>query len=163
LPESALDLNGGWIDYPRPKTGIPRRCPLWPETITALKAAIAARPTPRQEGANGLVFLTVRGRPWLVRGIANPVSVAARNLMKRVGVHHDGIGYYTLRHVFRTIADAAKDPVAIDLIMGHADPSMAATYRERIEDARLRAVAEHVRRWLYTTPEAATDLPQEQA
>jgi hypothetical protein len=26
LPQSALDLAGGWISYPRPKTGIPRRC-----------------------------------------------------------------------------------------------------------------------------------------
>jgi integrase len=28
LPLKALDLKAGWIDYPRPKTGIPRRCPL---------------------------------------------------------------------------------------------------------------------------------------
>src|SRR5262249_59206450 len=28
LPQSAVDLDGGFIDYPRPKTGIPRRCPL---------------------------------------------------------------------------------------------------------------------------------------
>ena len=26
-----LDLQGGWCNYPRPKTGISRRCPLWPE------------------------------------------------------------------------------------------------------------------------------------
>ena len=26
LPLSALNLETGWIDYPRPKTGVPRRC-----------------------------------------------------------------------------------------------------------------------------------------
>src|SRR5205085_1194852 len=35
LPLSAVNLETGWIDYPRPKTGIPRRCPLWPETVQA--------------------------------------------------------------------------------------------------------------------------------
>ncbi|MBI1913228.1 MAG: integrase [Planctomycetes bacterium] len=149
LPLSALDLDAGWVSYPRPKTGIPRRCPLWPETVAALRAAIAKRPEPRQEEAAGLVFVTTRGRPWLTRGIANPVSVAARDLMKTTGIHHEGIGFYTLRHVFRTVADAARDPVAIDLIMGHIDPSMGGYYRERIEDERLKAVADHVRQWLF--------------
>src|SRR5262249_27572466 len=41
LPLAPLDLDKGWVDYPRPKTGIPRRCPLWSETIQALKGAIA--------------------------------------------------------------------------------------------------------------------------
>ncbi|MBA4107605.1 MAG: hypothetical protein C0485_17855, partial [Pirellula sp.] len=40
LPISALDLAGGWINFPRPKTAIERRCPLWPETIAALKEAL---------------------------------------------------------------------------------------------------------------------------
>jgi hypothetical protein len=81
--------------------------------------------------------------------------------MKAVGIHHDRIGFYTLRRVFRTIADAARDPVAIDLIMGHADPSMGGHYRERIEDSRLRAVAEHVRRWLFgEAPDGDTNRPE---
>jgi hypothetical protein len=33
LPHDLLDLDCGVIDYPRPKTGIPRRCILWPETV----------------------------------------------------------------------------------------------------------------------------------
>jgi hypothetical protein len=97
LPLPALDLEGGWVNYARPKAGIPCRCPLWPETVAALREAIAGRPEPRQEEAAALVFVTTRGRPWLSRGIANPVSVAARGLMKAAGIHHDGIGFYTLR------------------------------------------------------------------
>lgn len=46
LPHSALDLEGGWVNYHRPKTGITRRCPLWPETVEALRAVLAERPAP---------------------------------------------------------------------------------------------------------------------
>jgi hypothetical protein len=77
------------------------------------------------------------------------VSVAFGALLKRLGLHRPGIGFYALRHTFRTVADAARDPVAIDNIMGHADPSMGGHYRERIEDSRLLAVADHVRAWLF--------------
>lgn len=149
LPLSAIDLDRGWLDYPRPKTGIPRRVPLWPETIAALRDAIATRVIPRHDDAADLVFVTTRGRPWIVRGIANPVSKAARDLMKAAGVHGPGLGFYTLRHVFRTVADGAKDQVAANALMGHADPSMAGIYRERIDDDRLRAVVDHVRAWLF--------------
>ena len=47
LPVAALDLDGSWVDYPRPKTGINRRCPLWPETVEALRVAFAKRPAPK--------------------------------------------------------------------------------------------------------------------
>src|SRR5262249_39330715 len=76
-------------------------------------------------------------------------------------LHRAGIGFYTLRHVFRTVADAARDPVAIDLIMGHSDPSMGAHYRQRVEDDRLRAVADHVRRWLFgENPDEGAPKPE---
>ncbi len=149
LPLTALDLKGGWINFPRPKTGIPRRCPLWKETAEALKAAIAERPEPKDKAAEELVFVTTRGRPWITRGTANPVSVNIRDLMKTVGTHRDGLGFATLRHVFRTIADGARDQVAVNHIMGHADSSMANVYRERIDDGRLIAVTDYVRNWLF--------------
>jgi integrase len=153
LPLSAVDLDKGIVDFPRPKTGIPRRCPLWPETVDAIREALAERPEPRQKGADGLAFLTARGSPW-IHNTANGtridnVTIQFTRLLKKLGIHREGIGFYTLRHVFRTVADAARDPVAIDLIMGHTDPSMASHYRERIEDSRLRAVADHVRAWLF--------------
>jgi hypothetical protein len=41
--------------------------------------------------------------------------------------------------------------------MGHTDGSMASHYRERIDDSRLRAVADHVRAWLFgEAPEDGT-------
>jgi integrase len=162
LPLSALDLDGGWISYPRPKTGIPRRCPLWPETVAALREALAHGPTPRAPEAAGRVFVNQRGAPLVCIRESNRtdgVSVQFGALLKRAGLHRAGIGFYTLRHVFRTVADAARDPVAIDLIMGHADPSVGGHYRERIDDSRLRAVAEHVRQWLFGEPSG--DAPEE--
>lgn len=149
LPLSAVDLDGGWIDYPRPKTGIPRRCPLWPETVAALRAALADRPTPRQAAAAGLVFLTARGRQCISGHTANPITILTTNAMKAARVHREGRGPYTMRHVFRTVADEIPDRPAVDRIMGHADGSMAAAYRERIADARLKAVTDHVRAWLF--------------
>jgi integrase len=158
LPLSALDLDAGWVNFPRPKTGIERRAPLWPETIAALRAAIAARPAPRDRADAGLVFLMRTGRRWVrdtETSRLNGVSIAFCALLRRCGLYRGGISFYALRHVFRTIADAARDPVAIDLIMGHTDNTMAAHYRERVDDARLQAVAAHVRAWLFGRPDGA--------
>jgi hypothetical protein len=47
------------------------------------------------------------------------------------------------------VADEAKDQIATDYVMGHEIPNMSAAYRETISDERLRAVAEHVRKWLF--------------
>ena len=63
LPQMAVNLETGWIVFPRPKTEIPRRCPLWPKTVAALRAAIANRPAPFDASARGLCFLTRQGRP----------------------------------------------------------------------------------------------------
>jgi integrase len=150
LPASALDLEAGWVRYPRPKTGIERRCPLWPETVAALREAMASRPAPKDPADAGLVFLTKYGGSWHSGGTDNPLSAETSKLLRDAGIDgRKGQNFYALRHTFRTVADAAKDQPAADLIMGHTDPSMAAHYRERIEDSRLQAVADHVRRWLF--------------
>ena len=47
---SHLDLESGWVGFPRPKTGIDRRCPLWVETVEAVTEAIANRPKPKDPG-----------------------------------------------------------------------------------------------------------------
>src|SRR5262249_9509778 len=43
LPISAVNLDAGLIDFPRPKTGIPRRVVLWPETVAALHEVLTKR------------------------------------------------------------------------------------------------------------------------
>lgn len=62
LKKSAVNLKSGWITFPRPKTEVDRRIPLWPETIEALKLAIANRPDAEDVEEDGdLVFLTKYG------------------------------------------------------------------------------------------------------
>src|SRR5262249_23392311 len=148
-----------WVDFPRPKTGIPRRCKLWPETVAALCEAAAARPQPKDEAA-ALVFITERGTAWVrttEKSRTDNVCGHFAELMKEHQLHRKGVGFYTLRHVFRTVADGARDSVACDIIMGHSDGSMASHYRERVDDARLQAVADHVRSWLWPEQPRTTD------
>jgi integrase len=150
LSQGALDLEGGWLDYPRPKTGVPRRIPLWPETIAALQEALAARPAPHQPRDADLVFLTVYGRPWARDTSDSPLSRQFSRLLRRLKINgRRGLNFYSLRHTFRTVADESRDQPACDYLMGHTRNDMASVYRERIEDSRLRAVAEHVRSWLF--------------
>jgi integrase len=150
LPRSAVDLERGLIDYPRPKTGIPRRCPLWPETVQALQDSLAARPEPKDAEHSGLVFVTQRGLSWAKDTNDCPVAKETAKLLHRLGINgRTGLGFYTLRHTFRTVADEAKDQPAADYIMGHEVPHMSSIYRETISDERLRAVTDHVRSWLF--------------
>ncbi|HJZ57425.1 MAG TPA: tyrosine-type recombinase/integrase, partial [Gemmataceae bacterium] len=152
LPLSAVNLETGWCEFPRPKTGVGRRCPLWPETVEALRVAITKRPKPADYSAVGLVFLTYRGTAWVRMGEksrSDYLSIHFNGLVKKLGLHRSGLGFYTLRHVFRTVADGARDIPAVRSIMGHVDASIDAAYRERIDDARLKAVTDHVRGWLF--------------
>jgi integrase len=102
---------------------------------TALRAAI---------GDGKLIFEMRCSR----RG--NAVTRAMGRLLHNLGINgRRGLGFYTLRHTFRTIADSQRDFPAIRIIMGHADGSIDDAYRERVEDDRLRAVTDHVRAWLF--------------
>ena len=148
LPLSTLDFEKPAVTYPRPKTGIPRRCPLWPETVEALRAVLVKRNAPKNATDAALVFLTKRGGSWSKDIADSPIAKEFRKLLDRLGIEGRR-NFYTLRHTFRTVADAAKDQPAIDLIMGHESPHMASVYREHIADDRLEAVTELVRRWLF--------------
>lgn len=157
LPLSAIDFDSGWIDYPRPKTGVERRVPLWPETAKALQEAIALRPEPKDTADDNCVFLTRRRNRW-VRMTANQdpekriaidaVAVEFRKLLKRLGINGRR-NFYAIRHSFQTVAEECRDMPAVKSIMGHVDDSMSGRYRERISDSRLGDVVAVVHRWLF--------------
>jgi len=162
LPLAALDFDGGFVNYHRPKTGIMRRCPLWPETVTAIREALSSRPKPK--GTDSLAFVTKQGSSWHKNATFsdNPISKEMRKLLNSLGI--DGHrNFYALRHTFETIGGEAKDQVAVDHIMGHARDDMASVYRERISDARLKAVADHVRTWLFAEPKVEAKAGEFQA
>lgn len=149
LPLTALDLDAGWVNFPRPKTGIPRRCPLWPETVQAIRESLAHRPDPRDEKHAGLLFVTKYGLPWAKDTADQTLAKEFGKLLRKLQIGaRAGLGFYTLRHVFRTVADEVKDQPACDLAMGHESPHMSSVYRERISDERLKVVTDHVRAWL---------------
>lgn len=136
-------IQSGWIVFPRPKTLVDRRFPLWPETVKAIELA---KQTKHPELP--WVFVTKYGQSWYKDANVSPLSAEFRKLCVACGVHSTGRGFYSLRHQFRTIADGCRDQVAINHVMGHSDASMGATYREWIEPDRLQAVVDHVRAWV---------------
>jgi integrase len=148
LPLTALDLERGWVNYHRPKTGITRRCPLWAETVAALKEMLADRPKPKDPADNGLVFLTVQGNSWHKKIEDNPISKEMRKLLDKLGINGNR-NFYALHHTFETIGGESKDQVSVDAIMGDARDDMASVYRERISDERLLAVVNVVQNWLF--------------
>ena len=165
LPASAVELNTGWINYPRPKTGVPRRIPLWPETVAAIKESLDKRPKPIDEVDADLVFITKYGQRWRKDTSDNTLSkefgkvirsAKVKRGQKEQAVYRKGLGFYGLRHTFQTIGDAARDPIATRAIMGHAEvlDDMSAVYREGVDDDRLKAVTDHVRQWLFPPEES---------
>jgi integrase len=158
LPLSALDLDRGWLNYARPKTGVNRRCPLWPETVAALREALARRPEPKDPAHADLAFLTRCGVPWAKETEGGPITKETRKLLNVLGLNGHR-NFYCLRHTFRTVADESRDQPAADHIMGHSREDMASVYRENISDARLRAVADNVRQWLFGGPEPKPETP----
>lgn len=151
LPIQAVNFETGWIDWPRPKTGEDRRAPLWPETVDALRHACDLCPAPSSEAYAHLFFRTRWGGSWYHDdNCSNPLSqMFKRRLLDPLGLYARGRGFYGLRRTFETIAGDTGDQVAVNLVMGHTDSSMAAVYRQRVADERLVKVVNHVRNWLF--------------
>ncbi len=155
LPIEAVNLETGWVAFPRPKTGTERRCPLWPETIEAVRQVLDSRKEPKDAQHAGLLFITKYGSPWAKDTPDNPVMQETTKLLKSLKIHRPGLSFYALRHTLETIAGESRDQVAVDYIMGHARDDMASVYRERISDDRLIAVTNYVRKWLFASTVAA--------
>jgi integrase len=169
-----VDLDAAVIDTHRHKTGIPRRCTLWPETVAALREVKALKRRGDGDDAD-IVFLNQNGTRYVREVVEMKDGVIARSitidaipqefarLLGKAGVYKmsspkkgrprpvsDGRGFYCLRRTHRTWADEMKDPPAAARLMGHGDESMAGVYVQRIGDDRLKAITDHLRSKVFT-------------
>ncbi len=146
LERAWLNRKTGWIDYPRPKTGVDRRAKVWPETIAAVDSWLRLRP----KVTVPLLFVTRQGNSWSDPDSPDcQIAKCFRQLCIDTNLHIKGRGFYGLRRTCETIGSEAKDQIALNHIMGHIDGSMGGIYRQRISDERLEAVAEVIRKWLF--------------
>jgi integrase len=157
VPRAAFDLRKKMLVWRRGKTGVDRACPLWPETVAALRAY--QRP---HSAEPSLMFITQQGRRW----VREETKLDERGRVKRAD-RKDSIrqeldkvaelagvmprGFYTFRHTFRTMADGGGDVNAVRAIMGQSFPGLDEFYLHLAQRPdylrRLRKVTERVRAW----------------
>jgi integrase len=112
--------DGEWHNFARPKTGVGRRCWLWPETVAALEYQC--------EGWN-----------------RSNVAKAFRALCDATEVPNHG--FYSLKRTFSTVAENEGPASVLDRICGWAGYDMASVYRQKSFDDKIRAMLEGVRNW----------------
>ena len=162
LTKNKLDLKGGWSNFARPKTGVHRHCPLWPETMEALRVVLAQKESKHPEYKNR-VFIVDKRKPMANHiNDGRRISKYFRMLLESIGISKDSPNFYALRHTFVTIALQTQDREAVRTITGHGPMSgdMLNIYNEaQVAEARLLAVSNHVHDWLFTTksPSSAAD------
>ena len=158
-----IDLRTRTLRFPRPKTGTERVGYLWKKTRDALirvRTLKHNRLALERDGDSALVFVTRKGLPYYrEREVHAKVAVNGGSTMKVVGVtvdnaisltfsrmarelKLDGVTFYRLRHTLKTIGKRARDREALDLMMGHKDPTIGKVYdHEEISWSRIKRVA----------------------
>lgn len=134
------EVEGGWLDCSRPKTGVRRRARLWPETVKALNAW--RKQSPKSE------YICCKESGGKFLGDNTPIAHLFDEIAADAKVARNGRGFYCLRHTYRTVADSVQDQPAIMYTMGHFDYSISGVYRQTIDDSRLIVIANKVKEWL---------------
>lgn len=127
------------VDYPRPKTAIPRTSVLWDVTAQMI----------RREAADGgtrqaPVFTTKFGHRYISEN-KDMVYLNFKRLCAKAEL--SGVpGFYRLRHTFRTAADGAGDTDVVRRIMGHAESPLDDAYVHSRDRQRFLKVSDYCRR-----------------
>jgi len=158
-----IDLNTGALNMPRGKTGTDRRGYVWKKTRKAL-ARVATLKHNRlaiaKDGQDALVFVTRKAMPMYREieqiedgrsvgvKICNSISGTFGKLARSLKL--EGVTQYRLRHTFKTLGKKARDPDALNLMMGHKDGTTGEIYdHEEIEFSRMEQVSKVVFRQLW--------------
>lgn len=158
-----LDLDKGWATLPRTKNGNKRRCPLWPETVEAVRVVLKQRKTPEDRAYARRVFITQFGDAYRPHNLSRELG----NAMERAGMDREERDFYDLRRTCVSVGVQVSDDDAVRTITGHrrAASDMLGVYnRMAVSDDRLRRVTDHIHHWLFTesaAPPAA--LPESDA
>jgi integrase len=149
LPLSAIDFKGKFLTYPRSKTAIMRKIPLWSETIRAIRMVIKQRNKAKIPKNETLLFIGRRGTNYVCNNHGYRVNQEAQRIIDKADIKDRT--FYDLRRTFQTVAEGSRDLSAVQSIMGHAPAAtdMSAVYRQLVEDDRLQAVVAHVHAWLF--------------
>jgi hypothetical protein len=152
-----VDWDAGLHNDMRDKTQVFRRGAFWPETIQAMKVAIAMRPKPRSPEYADLIFLTQNGIPFVHEtetpqpdGTVKVTRSDALNqrlarLLRKLKIKRPFVNFSAFRPTFRTASDEANDNHAARLIMGQSFEGIDEVYIKRIAVPRIKKVASKVR------------------
>jgi integrase len=157
LPLEAIDFEGGWIDYTRPKTAFPRKAKLWPETIESIQEWLSVRPETLEY--EHLTFVTKYRNPWHRENSAvkhSAVSTSFAKICEKNKIARKGRSFGALRHTFKTRAEDI-DAVAAKYVCGHASTTDAESIEEiyrqfkRFDPQRFIRVADAMHDWYHSS------------
>jgi integrase len=166
-----IDMATGRLTFPRFKTGTLRKGYLWKKTRRALRRLRTLKQNRlaiERDGQSALVFVTRTGLPFYrEEPIHANVEINGKKTKKLIGIKickpllctfgrltrnlkMEGAGFYRLRHTLKTLSKKARDPEALNLMMGHVDRSSGQVYdHEQISWNRIRRVARFAYRGLW--------------
>lgn len=153
MTKKMVDVKARTVSGARGKTGVNHVCPLWPETLDALKLVLIQRPD------DPLLFRTRNGNPWVyvkakMKG-TRAVNASGNDnfkqrwndLTKPLGLKVRGQGMYKLRHLHATTADKFGDDKARRVLMGHALEGSTGHYVD-VGVERIRKLTDYLRKQL---------------
>lgn len=148
-----VDLEGGTVSHPRPKTGVARDFILWPETVEILRAYLVHdRGRPRDQHVAGLFFVGRKGNALCWQKLtedgklrrSDAVKCRFDRLCKRAGVRRKyGVGFYIIRHTYATLIGArSRDFREVQAALGQLTLKQQEIYRH---DRMIKARSAHMR------------------